>query len=406
MNKSEKIDYVSELFSANFHLDHWVYSMVDGHLLSSNSSNERILDVILSNGEVKPYLLEYCKDNHMPLIISSTLGNMWAALFDLETPEYPRCHILGPVFTNAISMQNINERIDIYPIPMNWKRPFQKLVIQFPVVSWNVMSQLILMMHYTLTGESISESEFVYAPNLENNGESPKSKKSSDISDSKGLTWQTEQALLNNVRTGNLNYKSALNDAINVSSGVESSIGNPVRRYQDSGIVFAALCARAAIEGGLSPAVAYHLQNLYSQEITAAKTLSEIASINHQMYEDFIHRVHSSSIPSTVSAPIAQCINYITLHLDEPLNVHDLAHHFGYSDYYLTRKFKQETGMRIGNYIKKQRILRAKTLLETTDLAIQEISDSLLFSSRAYFTSCFIEEAGMPPTEYRQKFSH
>ncbi len=412
MDPTEKLAYLYELIETIYPLEHWVYSLSDGHLLTSNSSNERILDVMFSNSRTKTYLMEYAKTEHKPLIISSTLGILWIALFQNTDDAYPKCYIMGPAFSSAISPQELDERVEQYQIPLNWKRQFLDIVKKFPVIPWSILSHYIIMAHYTLTGETITTSDFVYAPTLEDTSKhlsSSKSRKSTkndqSLGDRKDLTWQAEQALLNNVRYGNLDYKSALRNAIRTSSGVSSNRSDPIRQYQDSAIVFIALCARAAIDGGLSPTLAYRLQNMYSQSITDAQTLSDIASTNHLMYADFIERVHRAGLNADTSPQIAHCIDYIDLHLTEDLDLHTLASALGYSDYYLSRKFKQEMQVGLSEYIRAQRILRAKNELETTGHTIQEISDALHFCSRTYFTECFQKETGMTPSEYRRKYT-
>ncbi len=123
-----------------------------------------------------------------------------------------------------------------------------------------------------------------------------------------------------------------------------------------------------------------------------AKTLSDIAGINHQMYADFIERVHTLSLPKDLSPQIKECINEIKEHLNEKFDIHQLADRMGYSDYYLTRKFKKEMGIGINEYIRKEKISLAKNYLETTTLSVQEISQRLNFSSRSFFTDSFIKE--------------
>ena len=68
---------------------------------------------------------------------------------------------------------------------------------------------------------------------------------------------------------------------------------------------------------------------------------------------------------------------------------------------YFTRRFREETGLGISDYVKKARIDRAKLLLKTSDDSILEISEALGFTTRNYFTKCFREVTGMTPIEYR-----
>ena len=76
---------------------------------------------------------------------------------------------------------------------------------------------------------------------------------------------------------------------------------------------------------------------------------------------------------------------------------------FIHSDYYLTEKFKKETGQSIHQYIKKARINRAKMLLLSTNQSIQQIADHLAFATPNYFIRCFREEEGVTPAQFRKQ---
>ena len=89
--------------------------------------------------------------------------------------------------------------------------------------------------------------------------------------------------------------------------------------------------------------------------------------------------------------------------LDKKLEISSLAALVGYSDYYLTEKFKKETGQSIHQYIKKARINRAKMLLLSTNQSIQQIADHLAFATPNYFIRCFREEEGVTPAQFRKQ---
>ena len=80
-----------------------------------------------------------------------------------------------------------------------------------------------------------------------------------------------------------------------------------------------------------------------------------------------------------------------------------LAKETGYTEYYFSHKFKQETGMSVADYIRREKVRHARLLLSGTKMSIQEISDDLAFSSRSYFSSTFQKETGMSPSEYREQ---
>ena len=65
----------------------------------------------------------------------------------------------------------------------------------------------------------------------------------------------------------------------------------------------------------------------------------------------------------------------------------------------LHRKLKALTGKSASNYLKYVRLSRARKLIEEDKGNISEIAYSVGFSSPAYFTRCFKEEYGFPPSD-------
>ncbi len=75
----------------------------------------------------------------------------------------------------------------------------------------------------------------------------------------------------------------------------------------------------------------------------------------------------------------------------------------GYSTYYFSKKFNKEMGIKVTDYIKQVRIDQAKIALITTKRSIQDISDSLQFGTRNYFSKVFREIVGVTPAAYRER---
>lgn len=404
MLSNSKLDFFYELVDALAPIDHWCYNR-DGHLSGSNSENERILDTLFSLGGIKDYMLTCENKRHAPLILSSSLGNIWLAVTECIDGEVSRYHVLGPVFMDAISNTSLQKRVDGYDsIPLTWKKHFIELVRSFPTIPWNTLVNYTVMLHYVVNGEKITVSDFIYqtAPSDAAPAGLP-SPASDETVEKQCLPWLAEQTLLENIREGSLNFKAALANASNVSTGVKINTGDPLLRTRVSASVFAALCARAAIDGGLSASASYALQNTYTQSILGCESVSEIADINHQMYEDFIRRVHKLKERPNISPQIRSCMEYIDIHAAEKLSISGLARSVGYTDYYLSRKFKKETGTSINEYIRLQKMRLAKNLLVTTNLSVQEISEQLGFCSRSYFADTFHKTFGRSPTDYREE---
>ena len=95
--------------------------------------------------------------------------------------------------------------------------------------------------------------------------------------------------------------------------------------------------------------------------------------------------------------------DYIALHTEDDLSLGILAEKVGYTDSYLSRRFKAETGDNLRDYIQFARIERAKLLLETTTTPIAEIAEQLHYCSTTYFGSRFREVTGVLPSAYRKE---
>ena len=102
-----------------------------------------------------------------------------------------------------------------------------------------------------------------------------------------------------------------------------------------------------------------------------------------------------------VSGPVKSCQEYIRKHATGGFSLDDLAAEVGYTKYYLTRKFKQETGVSLQDYVKMTRVKIACIWLDTTDKSIQQISDDLNFCTSSYFSKVFTGQLGMSPLQYR-----
>lgn len=93
-------------------------------------------------------------------------------------------------------------------------------------------------------------------------------------------------------------------------------------------------------------------------------------------------------------------IAYINNHLEETITLSDIEEHFYLNKDYLSRLFVKHTHTSIGRYISIQRIAKAQEYLRE-GLTVQQVSESLGFSSYAYFFKVFQKMTGISPSQYR-----
>ena len=97
----------------------------------------------------------------------------------------------------------------------------------------------------------------------------------------------------------------------------------------------------------------------------------------------------------------AEVKKYVRGHMNETINICDVADELHFNPHYLMRAFKNKTGLSIMKYITKIRLDTSKKLLIETQLPIKEIASLSGYSDYSYFTRVFRKEIGKSPTKYR-----
>lgn len=379
---------------------------LDGKLnvLESNSTDpDQISQVLLAKERAR--ILKNCLYSEtMPLILGNRMGLLWSvSIMPLDAGN--EFFILGPIYPAGVS-DSVTERfLTSAGVSFQKKRAFMESLSKVPQMSTIIFFQQTVMFHRYVTGDTVSVSDFVYHLPDERSADDPLTLAGTEM-ERPHSPLINEKILLEMVRTGNLEYHNALSAAGSASPGIRASIGSPIQQAKYSVVAFITLCSRAAIEGGLSSDIAYTLSDTYTENVDSCKTISEIAAVSHTMYEDYIRRVNRCRNADGVSHPMQASRDYIDAHLTEDISVDTLAARTGYTTYYFSRMFKKETGQTVKEYIRAARLRRAKLLLSSTHLSVQEISAQLCFCSQSYFALQFQKAEGITPAEYRAKYQN
>ncbi|MGW7268235.1 GlxA family transcriptional regulator [Streptomyces sp. NPDC054842] len=102
--------------------------------------------------------------------------------------------------------------------------------------------------------------------------------------------------------------------------------------------------------------------------------------------------------------PIRAAQEWILNNLHSPLPVADIARRANMSLRNFARVFRREVGATPGQYIERERIARARELLETTDLTISQVARRCGFAAPETFFRSFGRTLGLTPKQYRHRF--
>lgn len=94
---------------------------------------------------------------------------------------------------------------------------------------------------------------------------------------------------------------------------------------------------------------------------------------------------------------------YIIENLGNDLSLNTVSEKVYLSSAYLSKLFKDETGITYIEFITQKRIEKSRELLLNTNLSIEEISQKVGFNTPHYFTKKFKESFGMTPSTFKQE---
>ena len=395
----ERLQFFSELMSYNAPCFLWTYSP-EGDLLSTNCP-KTVLNRFFQNCGCYQYMMEHSKVSKSPLLMSGAMGLLWGAVFEHQNDQLERIHVLGPVHTQTIDNVNL-EQVIWGKTDVRWKPKYKKIMEMLPVISMVMFTHRIMMMQYCLTNERILLSD-IAMQNEPDDASLLAIEHDGGVYADRTQVHMAQRAMLNMVRNGDSNYHEVLTRSSRFISGHHRVSRDPVQHMKLGQVQFIALCCEAAIEGGLSPEIAYNRKDNYVRDVENAKSISDIVQTGRTMYEDYIRLVHNHRVNNNYSRVVRSTCDYIENHLEESLSADVLAQRVGYADYYLSRLFKKETGFGIDEYTRNARIERAKNMLANTTDTIQQIAEALGFGGRSYFSVVFKSVTGIPPAAYRKQ---
>ncbi|MFR2177720.1 MAG: helix-turn-helix domain-containing protein [Blautia obeum] len=110
-------------------------------------------------------------------------------------------------------------------------------------------------------------------------------------------------------------------------------------------------------------------------------------------------RTSSSPDEKTYSSDtqVEQLLKYINRNLSENLSIDQLANRFFFSKYHMMRKFKNETGYTIHNYITSKRLLMARSLI-SQGMPVMKAAQASGFRDYTTFVRAYKKQFGKAPS--------
>ncbi|MCD7880620.1 MAG: helix-turn-helix domain-containing protein [Clostridiales bacterium] len=181
---------------------------------------------------------------------------------------------------------------------------------------------------------------------------------------------------------------------------------DPLRQAKYHAAIVTALASRSAMAAGVQPELAYSMTDAYIQQIDEVQNGAEALAYMRQAEIDYCKLVHGLSETETEKEPplVSACKELIMQQLHSKIEVQDLAKQLGVSTKHLSGTFSRTTGLKLKDYIMREKIHAAKSQLIYTDDSYKSIAYTYAFSSQSHFGAEFKKWTGMTPGQYRKQY--
>ena len=189
----------------------------------------------------------------------------------------------------------------------------------------------------------------------------------------------------------------------NMEDGVGILSRNPVTNIKYHFVVTISMATRFCCEAGMEKEYAYQLSDFYIRQLDDLSTEQAVISLHDVAVMDFTRKMRMLKQNFSASKPVNEALEYIYTHIKNRLTIDEVADALCLSRNYLSRLFKSEVGISFSDYVREEKIKRAKNLLRHTDYSLIDIALYLGFSSQSHFTQVFKKTTGLTPKAFRNE---
>ena len=320
--------------------------------------------------------------------------------------------IMGPVGRCNLNKQEERDYAFLLGIPYSKFKQLLRDMNTIPVISLENFLHILLLINFYLNGERLDLSALpLYNKIVEFGNENALEEYQSilynePMEEAKTFhnSLEYEKQMLTYITAGDVDGLSAY-FMRNPHGGVGKVAKHYLRQGKNIFITVVTLVSRAAIDGGLSEEEAMTLSDYYIQYCEDLFDVKTISALQYHMIMDFTSRVNKAKGLVSVSPLIKEVIRYIKYNLSNNLNSTLIAEQVHMSRSALSTRFKEEVGITLADYVLKERLEKAKSLLCYTDKSLAEISSFLCFSSQSHVQNVFKRINGITPNQYRKSKS-
>lgn len=318
---------------------------------------------------------------------------LFFGLFRVKTE--PVSFILGPVTMITPDRNHVRDILRAIGEPMNRDTELLNYLQSIPGYPLRNFLQILCAFDYFINSEQKSVGDLLLEDVPVAVLQAAGHVRERDEEGSIHNTYELERQLLSDVEYGRIDSIRAMMQA--PTQGRAGKIAhNALRQQKNLLVCTATLVSRAAIQGGMPTEEAFALSDLCIQKAELLNDYSALMRLQAQLVLDFTEKVERLRSVAGNGPLSREVRSYALRHISRRISTEELAERLGLNRTYLCKRFKEETGQSVADYITDLRLNEAKRLLATSKKPLGEIAESLGFSSQSHFQNVFKKSFVLP----------
>lgn len=356
-----------------------------------------IVAILYTFDQPSPFsqLIDACKKVSKPILDTrDQLIYFWAMPFDDN-----QCIVCGPVAYQTLTNNQL--------LQVRHRFKFLAKDLLAPVYPLNRILPLICLTTHALTGQCVDIDDLSYIDQhslMLSERELIDYQKSIYEEESVRIPYEGELQWLTSIEQGINDYTSETQSVYLMQNVGKMVQNNEFKQIEYMAVTSITLATRAAIRGGVAPAEAYRVSDVYLQKVAASKDVMEILKLQNEAHDKFRAMVAQTKLDDSQDYVVERCKDYIAIHLHTEFTIAKMSEELGYHPNYLSRRFSKFVGISIQQYLIKERLKAAANMLKYSEEKVSKISAYLHFSSLSRFGVFFKREYQMTPLEYARKY--
>lgn len=216
--------------------------------------------------------------------------------------------------------------------------------------------------------------------------------------------YKRQNELMDAITRGDKNEANELIDYLNSEVVIFSDRvpGNPIRPSKNIGFVLNTVCRIAAERSGVHPVYLHNISERFAIQIEYTSTLPKLKQLFQTLVMEYCELV-TLTATGQYSPTVKRTVDYILLNLGSPLNLKQIAKRIHINPSNLSRKFKEETGLTITEFINRKRVEEAAAYLQRGNISVTEVAFLVGFNDLNYFSKVFKKIMSVTPSQYAGK---